>query len=78
MKDWLRRHWLFVLIVLLPSCGAVLYYGLIAPDVYVSESRFLVRSPQHQAPTGVVGQLLQSSVQTQVSLRSMAYFNEYH
>jgi capsular polysaccharide transport system permease protein len=61
MKLWLRRHWLFVLIVVAPTLGAVLYYGLIASDVYVSESRFLVRSPQQQAPSGVVGQILQST-----------------
>jgi capsular polysaccharide transport system permease protein len=57
----LKRHWLFVLLVVIPTCSAVIYYGLIASDVYVSESRFLVRSPQHEAPTGLVGQLLQSS-----------------
>ncbi len=61
MKALLRRHWLFVLLVVLPTCGAVVYYGLIASDVYVSESRFLVRSPQRQAPSGIVGQLLQGS-----------------
>ena len=61
MKIWLRRHWLFVLLVILPTCGAVVYYGIIASDVYVSESRFLVRSPQRQTPTGFVGQLLQGS-----------------
>jgi capsular polysaccharide transport system permease protein len=61
MKAWLHRHWLFVLLVLLPTCGAVVYYALIASDVYVSESRFLVRSPQHRTPTGFVGQLLQGS-----------------
>jgi capsular polysaccharide transport system permease protein len=61
MKTWFRRHLLFVLVVLLPTVGAILYYGLIASDVYISESRFLVRSPQHQAPSGLVGQLLQST-----------------
>lgn len=61
MKDWARRQWLFVLVVVAPTLCAILYYGLIASDVYVSVSRFLVRSPQHQAPTGLVGQLLQSS-----------------
>jgi capsular polysaccharide transport system permease protein len=44
-----------------PTVAAVLYYGFVASDVYVSESRFLVRSPQHQTPSGLVGQLLQSS-----------------
>lgn len=61
MKTWFRRHWLFVLMVVAPTAGAILYYGLIASDVYVSESRFLVRSPQHQAPAGLVGELLQTT-----------------
>jgi capsular polysaccharide transport system permease protein len=61
MKLWLRRHWLFVAMVLAPTLGAIVYYGLIASDVYVSESRFLVRSSQQQAPSGLVGQLLQST-----------------
>jgi capsular polysaccharide transport system permease protein len=60
MRSWLRRHWLFALIVAVPTAGATIYYGLIASDVYVSESRFLVRSPQHQAPTGL-GALLQGT-----------------
>jgi capsular polysaccharide transport system permease protein len=61
MKSWVQRHWLFVAMVAVPTVAAVLYYGLVASDVYVSESRFLVRSPQHQTPSGLVGQLLQSS-----------------
>jgi capsular polysaccharide transport system permease protein len=61
VKEWLRRHWLFVVVVLGPTVGAVIYYGLVASDVYVSESRFLVRSPQHAAPSGAIAQLLQST-----------------
>jgi capsular polysaccharide transport system permease protein len=61
MKAFLRRHLLFVIVVLAPTAGAILYYGLIASNVYVSESRFIVRSPQHQAPSGLVGQLLLST-----------------
>jgi capsular polysaccharide transport system permease protein len=61
MKLWLRRHWLFVVMVLAPTLGAIVYYGLLASDVYISESRYLVRSPEHQAPSGVVGELLQST-----------------
>jgi capsular polysaccharide transport system permease protein len=61
MKSWIQRHWLFVAMVAAPTVAAVLYYGLVASDVFVSESRFLVRSPQHQTPSGLVGQLLQSS-----------------
>jgi capsular polysaccharide transport system permease protein len=61
MKDWWRRHMLFVLIVILPTIGAAIYFELIASDVYISESRFLVRSPQKPVSAGLVGQLLQSS-----------------
>jgi capsular polysaccharide transport system permease protein len=61
MNPWLRRHWLFVLMVVAPTLGAIVYYGLVASDVYVSESRFLVRSPQHQAPSGLVGEILQTT-----------------
>jgi capsular polysaccharide transport system permease protein len=61
MKLWLRRHWLFVVMVLAPTLSAIVYYGLIASDVFVSESRFLVRSSQHQSSSGLVGDLLQSA-----------------
>jgi capsular polysaccharide transport system permease protein len=36
---------LFVLTVVLPTALAVLYFGLVASDVYTSESSFVVRSP---------------------------------
>jgi len=61
MKDWLRRHLLFVLLVVLPTLGAAIYFGLIASDVYTSESRFLVRSPQKPATGGAMGALLIST-----------------
>jgi capsular polysaccharide transport system permease protein len=51
----------FVLTVLLPSLLAIAYYGVIASDVYISESRFVVRSPQRPAQTGL-GALLQGTV----------------
>lgn len=47
---------LFVLTVLAPTLISTLYFGLIASDVYVSESRFVVRSPDRQAasPLGLM------------------------
>lgn len=36
---------LFLAVVALPTLLATIYFGLLAEDVYVSESRFLVRSP---------------------------------
>src|SRR5471030_1476009 len=52
---------LFVLTVLIPTALATAYYGLIASDIYVSESRFVVRSPQRSGQTSVVGALLQGT-----------------
>lgn len=61
MATWLKRHLTLVFAVVLPTCLAVLYYGFLASDVFISESRFLVRSPQHRMEGGFVGQLLQGS-----------------
>jgi capsular polysaccharide transport system permease protein len=61
MARWLKRHLALVLTVIVPTCAAILYYGFIASDVFISESRFLVRSPQHPMQGGFVGELLQGS-----------------
>jgi capsular polysaccharide transport system permease protein len=58
---WFRKHFLFVATVLLPTLGALVYFGLIASDVYISESRFVIRSPQRQVQSGLVGALLQGT-----------------
>jgi capsular polysaccharide transport system permease protein len=57
----LKRHIALVLTVIVPTCAAILYYGLVASDVFISESRFLVRSPQHQSQGGLFGQILQGT-----------------
>src|ERR1700692_577263 len=61
MARWLKRHLALVLTVLAPTCMAILYFGFFASDVFISESRFLVRSPQQPMRGGFVGQLLQGS-----------------
>jgi capsular polysaccharide transport system permease protein len=58
---WLKRHIALVLSVIAPTCVSVLYFGFFASDVFISESRFLVRSPQHQSQGGLFGQILQGS-----------------
>jgi capsular polysaccharide transport system permease protein len=47
---------LFWLTVAGPTLLALVYFGLMASDVYISESRFVVRSPEKQAasPLGLV------------------------
>jgi capsular polysaccharide transport system permease protein len=44
---------LFLFTVVLPTLLSIIYFGLIASDVYVSESRFVVRSPQKQTASGL-------------------------
>ncbi len=41
------------LTVVLPTILAILYYGFIASDVYVSESQFVVRSPDKPTTSGL-------------------------
>lgn len=54
-QAFLRKHTLFALTVLMPTICAAAYYGLSASDVYTSESRFVIRSPERQAtsPLGI-------------------------
>jgi capsular polysaccharide transport system permease protein len=47
------RRLLFVLTVIVPTLGAILYFGFIASDVYVSESQFVVRSPDKPTSSGL-------------------------
>jgi capsular polysaccharide transport system permease protein len=52
---------LFAATVILPTAIATLYFGLVASDVYVSESRFVVRSASRQTQTSMVSALLQGT-----------------
>jgi capsular polysaccharide transport system permease protein len=56
-----RVNMIFLVTVLLPTLLACLYYGVIASDVYISESRFVVRNPQRQSITSGLGSLLQGT-----------------
>ena len=51
---------LFIFIVLLPSLASIIYFGFWASDVFISESKFLVRSPQQQQPQAGLGGILSS------------------
>ncbi|WP_374550503.1 hypothetical protein [Sphingobium yanoikuyae] len=51
---------LFIFCVVIPVICSALYFGVFASDVFLSESSFVVRSPEKQAPTGI-GMLLKSS-----------------
>ncbi|OYW64072.1 MAG: hypothetical protein B7Y26_00005 [Hydrogenophilales bacterium 16-64-46] len=55
-----QTHRLFWLTVVLPTLAAIVYFGFIAADVYISESRFVVRSPERQTASPL-GALLKGS-----------------
>ena len=57
---FLRRHGLCIVTVIVPTLLSVLYYGFIASKIYISESSFVLRSPQQQTSSGL-GSLLQST-----------------
>ena len=59
LKGGLRklfRNRIFLLTTAVPTGVAILYFGLIASDVFISESRFVVRSPERQgaSPLGLI------------------------
>lgn len=61
MEKFYRRRWLLV-VVILPTLLAGIYYGLIASDVYVSQSRFVIKAPgQKSMPTGTLANLIQTN-----------------
>ncbi len=55
-----KRNALFLAVVIIPTVFSILYFGIFASDVYISESRFVVKAPKQAASDGV-GLLLQSA-----------------
>lgn len=75
---------LFLVTVLLPTFISILYFGIFASDIYISDSRFVVRSParQQSSPLGTIlnaGGFLSSSEESNAVLeyvRSRDALNE--
>lgn len=55
-----KLNWLFLATVVAPTLIAVAYFGLLASDVYVSESKFVIRSPDRPS-TSPLGLILQGA-----------------
>lgn len=56
-----RQRW-FMLFVVVPSIVAIVYFGFIASDVYVSEARFVIKSPDRkQTSTSSLASLIQTT-----------------
>lgn len=62
VAEWLiKRRW-FALFVIVPTILAALYYGLFASDIYVSESRFVIKSPdQKRSSISSLANLIQTT-----------------
>lgn len=59
---WLKEWRWFTIFVAAPTVLATVYYGLIASDVYVSESRFVIKSPdQKRAQSSTLANLIQTT-----------------
>lgn len=60
LKRLKRVNGLFLLVVVLPVLASIIYFGFLASDVYVSESRFVLRAPEKRSVTGL-GAFLQTA-----------------
>jgi len=60
MKPPKQQTVLFLAFVALPTLAATLYFLVVASDIYISESQFVIRTPGAQG-TSVFGDLLKSS-----------------
>lgn len=60
--QWIHKRRWFLLMVALPTLLAALYYGLMASDIYVSESRFVIKSPdQKRSQMSTLANLVQTA-----------------
>jgi capsule polysaccharide export protein KpsE/RkpR len=59
--DYLKGRPSFSIIVVIPTVLAILYYGVIASNVYVTESSFVIHSVSQQAPATGLGSLLKTT-----------------
>jgi capsular polysaccharide transport system permease protein len=57
---WQRPDLLFLVVVVVPVLASILYFGFLASDIYISESRFVVRAPEKRSATGL-GAILQTA-----------------
>lgn len=62
MMCWVRKNRWFLLLVAMPTLLAAIYYGLIASDIYISESRFVIKNPdQKRSQTSTLANLVQTT-----------------
>ncbi|OYZ87741.1 MAG: hypothetical protein B7Y07_03195 [Halothiobacillus sp. 24-54-40] len=54
----IKKNRLFLIIVVIPTLISIIYFGLIASKVYISESTLVIRTPEKSSPS-MLGQILQ-------------------
>ncbi len=60
--EWVKKRRWFALFVIVPTLLAALYYGLFASDIYISESRFVIKSPdQKRSQMSTLANLVQTT-----------------
>ncbi|KAA9010772.1 capsule biosynthesis protein [Sphingobium limneticum] len=59
---WLTKRRWFIIFVVLPTLLAAIYYGFVASDIYISESRFVIKSPdQKRSQMSTLANLVQTT-----------------
>lgn len=62
LRAWVRKRRWFLICVMLPTLLSALYYGFVASDIYVSESRFVIKSPDdRQQRSSSLANLIQTT-----------------
>lgn len=61
-RPWLAKYRWFAVFVLVPTFLGLIYYGLIASDVYTSQSKFVIKSPgQKSSQVTTLASLIQTT-----------------
>lgn len=62
VSEWLKNRRWFILFVVAPTLLAAVYYFAFASDVYISESRFVIKSPdQKRSQMSTLANLIQTT-----------------
>lgn len=62
LRNWFSRRRWFILFVILPTLCAAIYNGFYASDVFISESRFVIKSPdQKRGQVSTLANLIQTT-----------------
>lgn len=55
LKNKWKKYWLLHLLVTLPTILSIIYFGLIAQNIYTSEATYIIRSSDTQSSLGGLG-----------------------